>query len=114
MMEVKIDVSKYIDEDEIKEMIKEDVEYEVGRMVREYFLRRSYESFVEGVAVKAYWEAVDKLGEDTMWKVRTQVRRLIQEMSPCDLVGCANRKSAPSRIRQIVCEEAGDYLAERQ
>lgn len=107
-MEIKINVERYITEDEIREMIRENTEYEISSAVYEYFRKHSYSDFIESVAVRAYWEAVDELGEDTMGKIRRQVRKIIPKLSEYSLLGneFVNGKTVPKRTQQIVNEEA--------
>ena len=107
-MEIKLDVEDYIGREELKEMVEDEVCRYVRDMVDMYFRHHSYADFVKGVATKAYWDAVGKLGEDTMGKVRRKVRELIPEISVYSLTGYtyANGREVKTRLQEIIDEES--------
>ena len=86
-MEVKVTVEDYFSEEELRDIVEDEVRGYVCGMVKDYFRHNSYRDFVEGVARDAYWDAVGQLGEDTLGKVRRQVRKLIPELSIFSLIG---------------------------
>ena len=108
MMEVKIDIESYLTEEDIKQIVEDEVREHVIDLVKEYFKINRYEDFVKNVALGAYWQAVDELGEDTLGKVRRQVRKLIPKISEYSLIGThyCNGKDVPTRLQQIIDEES--------
>ena len=107
-MEVKVNIEDYFDRDELRSIVEDEVRNYVYTSVQKYFNHRSYRDFVEGVALRAYWEAVDKMGEDTMWKVRQQVRKLIPELSIFSLIGTCHRhgEEVQTRLQEVIDDEA--------
>ena len=114
MMEVKIDIESYLTEEDIKQIVEDEVREHVIDLVKEYFKINRYEDFVKNVALGAYWQAVDELGEDTLGKVRRQVRKLIPEISEYSLIGThyCNGKDVPTRLQQIIDEESENMRPE--
>ena len=108
MMKIEINVEDYFSSGELKELVEDEVGGYVRRMVERYFQHRSYDDFVKEVATKAYWDAVGKLGEDTMGKVRRKVRELIPEISVYSLTGYtyANGRDVKTRLQKIIDEES--------
>lgn len=107
-MEVKIDIDSYFTHDDIKDMVEDEVRDYVRGEVNRYFKRNRYEDFIANVATQAYWDAVDNLGEDTMFKVRLQVRKMIPNITQYSLIGhrFVNGKETPTRVQQIIDDEA--------
>lgn len=107
-MEVKVDIDRYLPADEIKEIVEDEVRSYVCQLVKDYFRFNRYEDFITSVATKAYWEAVNNLGEDTMGKIRWQVRKVIPKITQYSLLGneYVNGKEVPKRTQQIINEEA--------
>ena len=54
-MEVKVNVEDYFDRDELRGIVEDEVRNYVYTSVKSYFEHRSYQQFVEGVALRAYW-----------------------------------------------------------
>lgn len=115
-MEVKVTVEDYFSKEELRGIVEDEVRCYVVRMVRDYFKYNSYRDFVEGVARDAYWDAVGQLGEDTLGKVRRQVRKLIPELSIFSLIGhnYVNGKDVPTRLQQVIDEESEKMRPEIQ
>lgn len=115
-MEVKVTVGDYFSKEELRDIVEDEVRCYVVSMVRDYFKHNSYRDFVEGVARDAYWDAVDQLGEDTLGKVRRQVRKLIPELSIFSLIGhnYVNGKDVPTRLQQVIDEESEKMRPEIQ
>lgn len=115
-MEVKVTVGDYFSKEELRYIVEDEVRCYVVRMVRDYFKHNSYRDFVEGVARDAYWDAVDQLGEDTLGKVRRQVRKLIPELSIFSLIGhnYVNGKDVPTRLQQVIDDESEKMRPEIQ
>lgn len=115
-MEVKVTVEDYFSKEELRDIVEDEVRCYVAGMVRDYFKHNSYRDFVEGVARGAYWDAVDQLGEDTLGKVRRQVRKLIPELSIFSLIGhnYVNGKDVPTRLQQVIDEESEKMRPEIQ
>ena len=115
-MEVKVTVGDYFSAEELRDIVEDEVRVYVCGMVKDYFKHNSYRDFVEGVARDAYWDAVGQLGEDTLGKVRRQVRKLIPELSIYSLigtryVGCMN---VPTYLQQVIDEESEKMRPEIQ
>ncbi len=115
-MEVKVAVEDYFSKEELRDIVEDEVRCYVASMVRDYFKHNSYRDFVEGVARDAYWDAVEQLGEDTLGKVRRQVRKLIPELSIFSLIGhnYVNGKDVPTRLQQVIDEESEKMRPEIQ
>ena len=115
-MEVKVTVEDYFSEEELRDIVEDEVRGYVGSMVRDYFKYNSYRDFVEGVASDAYWDAVEQLGEDTLGKVRRQVRKLIPELSIFSLIGhnYVNGKEVPTHLQQVIDDESEKMRPEIQ
>lgn len=115
-MEVKVTVGDYFSKEELRYIVEDEVRCYVVSMVRDYFKHNSYRDFVEGVARDAYWDAVDQLGEDTLGKVRRQVRKLIPELSIFSLIGhnYVNGKDVPTRLQQVIDDESEKMRPEIQ
>lgn len=115
-MDVKVTVEDYSSKEELRDIVEDEVRCYVVSMVRDYFKHNSYRDFVEGVARDAYWDAVDQLGEDTLGKVRRQVRKLIPELSIFSLIGhnYVNGKDVPTRLQQVIDEESEKMRPEIQ
>lgn len=115
-MEVKVTVEDYFSKEELRDIVEDEVRGYVCSMVKNYFKHNSYRDFVEGVARDAYWDAVAQLGEDTMGKVRRQVRKLIPELSIYSLIGhnYVNGKDVPTRLQQVIDEESEKMRPEIQ
>lgn len=115
-MEVKITVEDYFSKEELRDIVEDEVRDYVCGMVKDYFKHNSYRGFVEGVARDAYWDAVGQLGEDTLGKVRRQVRKLIPELSIFSLIGhnYVNGKNVPTRLQQVIDEESEKMRPEIQ
>lgn len=115
-MEVKVTVGDYFSKEELRYIVEDEVRCYVVSMVRDYFKHNSYRDFVEGVVRDAYWDAVDQLGEDTLGKVRRQVRKLIPELSIFSLIGhnYVNGKDVPTRLQQVIDDESEKMRPEIQ
>lgn len=115
-MEVKATVEDYFSEEELRDIVEDEVRGYVHGMVRDYFKHTSYRDFVEGVARDAYWDAVGQLGDDTLGKVRRQVRKLIPELSIFSLIGhnYVNGKDVPTHLQQVIDEESEKMRSEIQ
>lgn len=115
-MEVKVTVNDYFSKEELRDIVEDEVRYYVGGMVKDYFKHNGYQDFVEGVARDAYWDAVGQLGEDTLGKVRRQVRKLIPELSIFSLIGhnYVNGKDVPTHLQQVIDEESEKMRPEIQ
>lgn len=115
-MEVKVTVEDYFSKEELRDIVEDEVRCYVVSMVRDYFKHNSYRDFVEGVARDAYWDAVEQLGEDTLGKVRHQVRKIIPELSIFSLIGhnYVNGKDVPTRLQQVIDEESEKMRPEIQ
>ena len=115
-MEVKITVEDYFSKEELRDIVEDEVRSYVGGMVKDYFRINRYETFVKNVALGAYWQAVDELGEDTLGKVRRQVRKLIPELSIFSLIGhnYVNGKEVPTKLQQVIDEESEKMRPEIQ
>ena len=115
-MEVKIDIDSYLTKEDIKQIVEDEVREHVIYLVKDYFRVNSYENFVKNVALGAYWQAVDELGEDTLGKVRRQVRKLIPELSIFSLIGhnYVNGEDVPTKLQQVIDEESEKMRPEIQ
>lgn len=115
-MEVKVTVEDYFSKEELRGLVEDEVRDYVFGMVKDYFRHNSYRDFVEGVARDAYWDAVGQLGEDTLGKVRRQVRKLIPELSIFSLIGhkYVNGKEVPTHLQQVIDEESEKMRPEIQ
>lgn len=115
-MEVKIDIDSYLTEEDIKQIVEDEVREHVIYLVKDYFRINRYENFVKNVALDAYWQAVDELGEDTLGKVRRQVRKLIPELSIFSLIGhhYVDGKEVPTKLQQVIDEESEKMRPEIQ
>lgn len=115
-MEVKVTVEDYFSKEELRDIVEDEVRGYVCGMVKDYFKHNGYRDFVEGVARAAYWDAVGQLGEDTLGKVRRQVRKLIPELSIYSLIGhtYVNGKEVPTRLQQIIDDESEKMRPEMQ
>lgn len=115
-MEVKVTVEDYFSKEELRDIVEDEVRGYVCGMIKDYFKHNSYRDFVEGVARGAYWDAVGQLGEDTLGKVRRQVRKLIPELSIFSLIGhnYVNGKDVPTRLQQVIDEESEKMRPEIQ
>lgn len=115
-MEVKVTVEDYFSEEELRDIVEDEVRSYVGGMVKDYFRVNRYEDFVKNVALGAYWQAVEELGEDTLWKVRRQVRKLIPELSIFSLIGhnYVDGKDVPTHLQQVIDEESEKMRPEIQ
>ena len=115
-MEVKVTVGDYFSAEELRDIVEDEVRDYVCGMVKDYFKHTSYRDFVEGVARDAYWDAVGQLGEDTLGKVRRQVRKLIPELSIFSLIGhnYVNGKDVPTHLQQVIDEESEKMRPEIQ
>lgn len=115
-MEVKVTVEDYFSKEDLRGIVEDEVRCYVTSMVRDYFKHNSYRDFVEGVARGAYWDAVEQLGEDTLGKVRRQVRKLIPELSIFSLIGHSyiNGKEVPTHLQQVIDEESEKMRPEIQ
>ena len=115
-MEVKVTVEDYFSAEELRDIVEDEVRCYVGGMVKDYFKHNSYRDFVEGVARDAYWDAVGQLGEDTLGKVRRQVRKLIPKLSIFSLIGhnYVNGKDVPTHLQQVIDEESEKMRPEIQ
>lgn len=107
-MEVKATVEDYFSKEELRYLVEDEVRGYVCDMVKDYFKANRYEDFIKNVALEAYWHAVDELGEDTLGKVRRQVRKLIPKISEYSLIGChyRNGRDEPTRLQRIIDEES--------
>lgn len=115
-MEVKVTVEDYFSKEELRDIAEDEVRGYVHGMVKDYFKHTGYRDFVEGVARDAYWDAVGQLGEDTLGKVRRQVRKLIPELSIFSLIGhnYVNGKEVPTYLQQVIDEESEKMRPEIQ
>lgn len=115
-MEVKVTVEDYFSKEELRDIVEDEVRGYAYGMVKDYFKHNSYRDFVEGVARDAYWDAVCQLGEDTLGKVRRQLRKLIPELSIYSLIGYkyVNGKEVPTRLQQVIDEESEKMRPEIQ
>ena len=115
-MEVKITVEDFFSKEELRDIVEDEVRSYVGGMVKDYFRVNKYETFVKNVALGAYWQAVDELGEDTLGKVRRQVRKLIPELSIFSLIGhnYVDGKEVPTKLQQVIDEESEKMRPEMQ
>ena len=115
-MEVKVTVEDYFSKEELRDIVEDEVRCYVGGMVKDYFRHNSYRDFVEVVARNAYWDAVEQLGEDTLGKVRRQVRKLIPELSIFSLIGhnYVNGKDVPTHLQQVINDESEKMRPEIQ
>lgn len=115
-MEVKVTVEDYFSAEELRDIVEDEVRFYVGGMVKDYFKYNSYQDFVEGVARDAYWDAVGQLGEDTLGKVRRQVRKLIPEISIYSLIGTryVGCREVPTYLQQVIDEESEKMRPEIQ
>ena len=115
-MEVKVTVEDYFSAEELRDIVEDEVRGYVCGMVKDYFKYNSYRDFVKGVARDAYWDAVGQLGEDTLGKVRRQVRKLIPELSIFSLIGhnYVNGKDVPTHLQQVIDEESEKMRPEIQ
>lgn len=115
-MEVKVTVEDYFSKEELRDIVEDEVRSYVVGMVKDYFRVNKYENFVKNVALGAYWQAVDELGEDTLGKVRRQVRKLIPELSIFSLIGheYIGGKAVPTKLQQVIDEESEKMRPEIQ
>ena len=115
-MEVKVTVEDYFSKEELRDIVEDEVRSYVVGMVKDYFRVNKYENFVKNVALGAYWQAVDELGEDTLGKVRRQVRKLIPELSIFSLIGhnYVDGKDVPTRLQQVIDDESEKMRPEIQ
>lgn len=115
-MEVKVTVGDYFSKEELRDIVEDEVRCYVVSMVRYYFKHNSYRDFVEGVARDAYWDAVGQLGEDTLGKVRRQVRKLIPELSIYSLIGTryVGGMDVPTCLQKVIDEESEKMRPEIQ
>lgn len=115
-MEIKVTVEDYFSKEELRDIVEDEVRDYVCGMVKDYFKHNSYRDFVEGVARGAYWDAVGQLGEDTLGKVRRQVRKLIPKISIFNLIGhtYVNGREVPTHLQQVIDDEAEKMRPEIQ
>ena len=115
-MEVKVTVGDYFSAEELRDIVEDEVRGYVGVMVKDYFKHTSYQNFIEGVARDAYWDAVGELGEDTLGKVRRQVRKLIPELSIYSLIGTryVGGRDVPTCLQKVIDEESEKMRPEIQ
>ena len=115
-MEVKVTIEDYFSKEELRDIVENEVRCYVDGMVKDYFKHTSYRDFVEGVARDAYWDAVGQLGEDTLGKVRRQVRKLIPELSIYSLIGTryVGGRDVPTYLQQVIDEESEKMRPEIQ
>lgn len=115
-MEVKVTVEDYFSKEELRDIVEDEVRDYVCGMVKDYFRVNRYENFVKNVALGAYWQAVDELGEDTLGKVRRQVRKLIPKLSIYSLIGHnhVNGKDVPTYLQQVINDESENMRPEIQ
>ena len=115
-MEVKVTVEDYFSAEELRDIVEDEVRGYVCGMVRDYFKHTSYQDFIEGVARDAYWDAVGELGEDTLGKVRRQVRKLIPELSIFSLIGTrfVGGRDVPTCLQKVIDEESEKMRPEIQ
>ena len=115
-MEVKVTVEDYFSAEELRDIVEDEVRGYVCGMVKDYFKHNSYRDFVEGVARDAYWDAVGELGEDTLGKVRRQVRKLIPGLSIYSLIGTryVGGMDVPTCLQKVIDEESEKMRPEIQ
>ena len=115
-MEVKVTVEDYFSKEELRDIVEDEVRDYVCGMVKDYFKHTSYRDFVVGVARDAYWDAVERMGEDTLGKVRRQVRKLIPGLSIFSLIGhnYVNGKEVPTHLQQVIDDESEKMRPEIQ
>ena len=115
-MEVKVTVEDYFSKEALQDIVEDEVRGYVRGMVKDYFKHTSYRDFVEGVARDAYWDAVGQLGEDTLGKVRRQVRKLIPELSIYSLIGTryVGCRDVPTHLQQVIDDESEKMRPEIQ
>ena len=109
-MEVKIDIERYFTEDDIKELVEDEIREYVREIVNDYFGRWKYRNFVVKVAEDTFWNALEKLGTDTMGAIRNQVRKEILNVKTYQLLGTRTNYSTgreePTYVQKVINEEA--------
>lgn len=109
-MEVRVDIDQYFTEEEVKDLVEDEIRDYVCGLVKKYFLHNSYRDFIIAVARDAYWEAVGKLGDDTMGMVRRQVRKEVMNLSIYSLTGTRHNFSTmreePTALQKVIDEES--------
>lgn len=109
-MEATIEIKRYFDDEDIKDIVEDEIRGYVRGMVREYFDFNNYRDFVAKVASDVFKDCMDELDGDMIHDIQEKVRESIKDISVYNIIGTnySWRKGIEEKTeaQKIIDEEA--------
>lgn len=86
-MEATIEIKRYFDDEDIKDIVEDEIRGYVRGMVREYFDFNNYCDFVAKVASDVFKDCMDELDGDMIHDIQEKVRASIKDIGVYNLIG---------------------------
>lgn len=109
-MEATIEIKRYFDDEDIKDIVEDEIRGYVRGMVREYFDFNNYRDFVAKVASDVFKDCMNELDGDMVHDIQEKVRVSIKDIGVYNLIGTNYnwRKGTEEKteVQKIIDEEA--------
>lgn len=109
-MEATIEIKRYFDDEDIKDIVEDEIRGYVRGMVREYFDFKNYRDFVAKVASDVFKDCIDELDGDMIHDIQEKVRASIKDIGVYNIIGTnySWRKGVEEKTeaQKIIDEEA--------
>lgn len=109
-MEATIEIKRYFDDEDIKDIVEDEIRGYVRGMVREYFDFNNYRDFVAKVASDVFKDSMDELDGDMVHDIQEKVRAAIKDIGVYNIIGTnySWRKGVEEKTeaQKIIDEEA--------
>lgn len=109
-MEATIEIKRYFDDEDIKDIVEDEIRGYVRGMVREYFDFNNYRDFVAKVASDVFKDCIDELDGDMIHDIQEKVRASIKDIGVYNIIGTnySWRKGVEEKTeaQKIIDEEA--------
>lgn len=115
-MEATIEIKRYFDDEDIKDIVEDEIRGYVREMVREYFDFNNYRDFVAKVASDVFKDCMDELDGDMIHDIQEKVRASIKDIGVYNIIGTnySWRKGVEEKTeaQKIIDEEAEKLRSE--
>lgn len=111
-----VEIKRYFDDEDIKDIVEDEIRGYVREMVREYFEFNNYRDFVAKVASDVFKDSMNELDGDMVHNIQEKVRAAIKDISVYNIIGTnySWRKGVEEKTeaQKVIDEEAEKLRSE--